>query len=373
MARSRQVCGLTECQLKKRMTDQASQVSSQHRVVAFWLFGMAIMVFAMVILGGVTRLTDSGLSMVEWRPVTGWLPPLDDAEWRRIFENYRQTPEYLKINAGMTVAEFKGIFWLEFLHRLWGRMIGIAFFIPFVFFFIKGWVRGRCALSLFCLLLLGGLQGGMGWFMVKSGLVDRPDVSQYRLAAHLILAMIIYSWLIWCGLRYLNGPTRIAENVGRLRAFSRLLVGLVFATSFTGALVAGLDAGLSYNTFPLMDGELIPDGLLEMQPVYLNFFENHMTAQFDHRILAMFTFVMIVVFWVLACRKSLSSTCVRCVHGLMFVACAQVGLGITTLLLVVPLGFAAMHQAGAVLLLGFATAVAFAMQGACKDYALKSS
>jgi len=354
------------------MSNQTPRISSQDHIVANWLFCVAGMVFAMIILGGVTRLTDSGLSMVEWRPVTGWLPPLNDEEWQRIFNNYRQTPEYIKINAGMTLAEFKSIFWFEFLHRLWGRVIGIAYFVPFAYFLLKGWVRGRRALTLFWLLLLGGLQGGMGWFMVKSGLVDQPDVSQYRLAAHLLLAMVIFSWLVWCGLRHRNGPTRIAENVGWLRAFSRFLVGMILVTAFSGALVAGLDAGLIYNTFPLMDGDLIPDGLWEMQPPYLNFFENHTTVQFDHRVLAIATFVMISVFWGGACHKSPSPTCMRLVHALMATACLQVGLGITTLLLVVPLGYAVMHQAGAVLLLGVATWVAFAMQGSCKEHAIKS-
>ncbi|NQW00522.1 MAG: COX15/CtaA family protein [Rhodospirillales bacterium] len=344
-----------------------NSATSHNRLVAFWLFSVAIMVFAMIVLGGVTRLTESGLSMVEWRPVTGWLPPFSDSEWERVFGMYRGSPEYREINADMTLPEFKGIFWLEFLHRLWGRLIGLAFFVPFVFFLTKGWVRGRRALALGGILVLGGLQGGMGWYMVKSGLVDRPDVSHYRLAAHLMLAMAIYASLLWCGLRFLSGPTPYREGTVRLRRLSRWLAALVFVTVFSGALVAGLDAGLIYNSFPLMDGELIPDGLLDMQPVYLNLFENHLTVQFDHRVLAIFTFCMIIYTCIVAHKLPTPALARRLANGLAGMACVQVGLGISTLLLAVPVALAALHQAGAVVLLGLATWLAFEMQGACRE------
>lgn len=324
------------------------------RPIALWLFGLALMVFAMVVLGGVTRLTDSGLSMVEWRPVTGWLPPFSEVEWLRIFEKYQAFPEFHKVNADMTVGEFKGIFWLEFLHRLWGRLIGVAFFVPFVFFLIKGRIRGRRMVVLGLIFILGGLQGGMGWYMVKSGLVDRPDVSQYRLAAHLILALVIYGSLIWCGLEAWFGRKTVKGADSGLFAYSRWVLILIFVTAFSGALVAGLDAGLSYNTFPLMDGELIPEGLFSSQPAYLNLFENRLTVQFDHRLLAVITFFLVIRFWYVT-HKAVSPAAVRrSVQGLAVMACVQVGLGISTLLLAVPTLLGALHQAGALVLLGFA-------------------
>ena len=282
------------------MIDQEKLKLRHRHTIALWLFGVACMVFIMVVLGGVTRLTHSGLSMVEWHPITGWLPPLNDTEWRRIFGEYQSFPEFLKANNNMTVSKFKDIFWLEYLHRLWGRLIGVAFFFPFVFFLIKGWVRGAQVLPLLVLLVLGGLQGGMGWFMVKSGLVDRPDVSQYRLAAHLVLALVIYASLLWYGLDLWGAQQSTNSKLLRLRHFSIAFVALVFVTAFSGALVAGLDAGLSYNTFPLMDGHLIPDGLFVQSPFYINFFENLITVQFDHRVLALLILCGALYFWLIA-------------------------------------------------------------------------
>ncbi len=341
------------------MQTPQSEHSDFERPIALWLFGLAIMVFAMVVLGGVTRLTDSGLSMVEWRPVTGWLPPFTEMEWLRIFEKYQAYPEFHKVNADMSVEEFKGIFWLEFLHRLWGRVIGIAFFVPFVYFLVKGGIRGRRMVVLGLIFILGGLQGGMGWFMVKSGLVDRPDVSQYRLAAHLILALLIYASLIWCGLEIWFGKKKADRENRPLSAYSLWVICFVFVTAFSGALVAGLDAGLSYNTFPLMDGDLIPDGLFEMQPVYLNFFENRLTVQFDHRLLAIFTFLLVMRFCYVATKAPATPEVMRPVQGLAMMICAQVMLGISTLLLAVPVFLGALHQAGALLVLGFAIWAAY--------------
>jgi len=324
---------------------------SARRVIIWWLYCVAFMVFVMVVLGGVTRLTQSGLSMVEWRPVTGWLPPMTEALWEETFAKYQEFPEYREKNLGMTLAEFKGIFWLEFLHRLWGRVIGLAFFLPFVFFLVKGWVRGRLAGHMIALFVLGGLQGGMGWFMVKSGLVDRPDVSQYRLAAHLCLALLIYGYLIWVALSLRSPPSTNTLTTAMKRA-SLGLTGLIFITAFSGALVAGLDAGLTYNTFPLMDGDLIPDGLLDMDPWYLNFFESILTVQFDHRVLAVVTFASVVLMWRAARKQALSEWQRQAVNFLFAVVFVQVGLGIVTLLLGVPVSLGTLHQAGAVILLG---------------------
>lgn len=336
------------------MADQNSLQSHQGRIIAWWLFAVAFMVFIMVVLGGMTRLTHSGLSMVEWRPITGWLPPFSDTEWMRVFEKYQSFPEFQKVNADMTVTEFKGIFWLEFLHRLWGRLIGLAFFLPFVFFLTKGWVRGSQIITLLGLFVLGGVQGGMGWFMVKSGLVDRPDVSQYRLAAHLILAFIIYALLLWCGLNFWGAKQSKNKALLELRRLSWGLVILVFITTFSGALVAGLDAGLSYNTFPLMDGDLIPDGLFEQSPAYINFFENPITVQFDHRVLAIISFCMVMYFWFLAQSIVGNEGQMGPIHWLFAAVCGQVMLGISTLILVVPVTLGALHQAGALVVLSMA-------------------
>ncbi len=340
--------------------------AKQQRIVAAWLFAVAAMVFAMIVLGGVTRLTQSGLSMVDWRPLTGWLPPLDPAEWERIFARYQAYPEYQKTNLGMTLAEFKSIYWLEYAHRIWGRMIGAALVVPMVVFLIKGWVDRGLAPKLVGLLILGGLQGVLGWYMVKSGLVDRPDVSQYRLAAHLALALVILGFLLWVALGLVHGPTpgpspaapaadrRGGHGARGLKRWAWGLLALIFVTALSGAFVAGLDAGLAYNTFPLMDGGLVPPGLFEIKPVYLNFFENIATVQFDHRLLAITVLVAVTVFWHQARKAPLTTGQRRAVNSLAAVAAVQVALGISTLVLVVPVPLAALHQAGAVALLSAA-------------------
>lgn len=332
-----------------------------HRVMAAWLLVIAAMVFAMVVLGGVTRLTHSGLSMVDWRPVTGWLPPLTEAEWERTFEAYRQFPEYQKENLGMTLREFQGIFWLEYLHRLWGRLIGVAFAVPLVVFAVRGWVDRRLAPKLVLMFILGGLQAVLGWYMVKSGLVDRPDVSQYRLTAHLGLALLIYGYIIWTAMALL-APEPLDAPRKRPWRFAAVLVVLIFVTAMSGGFVAGLDAGFAYNTFPLMDGELIPEHLFALQPLYLNPFEDVTTVQFNHRILALVTLATVFVFWVIARRAPLPARALRSVDVLLFVAVAQVALGIATLLMIVPISLAAAHQGGAVVLLTAALWSAFELR-----------
>ena len=252
----------------------------QQRAIGIWLLLIAGMVFAMVVLGGITRLTQSGLSMVEWRPVTGWLPPLTQDAWQQAFAAYQKFPEYEKLNSGMTLAEFKGIYWLEYLHRLWGRFIGLAFALPFLFFLARGWIDRRLGWKLFGVFALGGAQGALGWYMVKSGLVDRPDVSQYRLVAHLGLAMLIYGYLLWVAfglLAPIAQPHRRRPGSPAPRLGSH---GLVLVTVLAGGFVAGLDAGFAYNTFPLMDGELIPSQLFATTPSWRAFFEDVTTVQF---------------------------------------------------------------------------------------------
>ncbi len=334
-------------------------MSSPHsKPLAVWLVAVAAMIFAMIVLGGVTRLTQSGLSMVDWHPVTGWLPPLEQAEWDKVFTDYRRSPEYKKINAGMSLDDFKSIFWYEYLHRLLGRLIGAVFFVPMVVFMIKGWIDRRLAPKIVVLFILGGLQGVLGWYMVKSGLVDRPDVSQYRLAAHLGLALVILAATMWVALDLIN-PEPPGESPGAvsqtgLRRGVWGLLALISVTALSGAFVAGLDAGHSYNTFPLMDGRLVPEGAFDLSPVYLNFFENIATVQFDHRVLAISVLVLVGGFWWRAGGAALTGRQRRATLALAVVAVVQVGLGISTLVLVVPIPLAALHQAGAVTLLGVA-------------------
>lgn len=335
------------------MTAADAETTDRHRILAAWLFAVAAMVFAMVVLGGVTRLTQSGLSMVEWKPLTGWLPPFNDTDWQALFDKYKAYPEFREMNWDMTLAGFKGIFWLEFVHRLWGRIIGVVFFVPFVFFILRGWVDKPLGMRLAFMFVLGGLQGVMGWYMVKSGLVDEPDVSQYRLAAHLILALVIYAYILWVAIGLRMGDC--AEGVrSPLARWAAALLVLIFVTAFSGALVAGLDAGLTYNTFPLMDGDLIPERMFEMQPVYINLFENITTVQFDHRVLAELTFVAVLALWLAGRRWGAAGRLSLALNWLAALAVVQVTLGISTLILVVPVPLAAAHQAGAALLLGAA-------------------
>lgn len=320
----------------------------QKRLIALWLFTVSVMIFIMVLIGGFTRLTHSGLSMVSWKPFTGWIPPLIHHEWIESFSAYKLSPEYLKLNFGMTLSEFKSIYWLEFIHRVWGRIIGIIYFIPFIVFYFLGWLKGRLLIHLVFLLILGAGQGGLGWFMVKSGLIDSPDVSQYRLAAHLCLAIFILGYLVWLGLLVHNYQF-ISDKYQISFAFLIPLF-LIFLTIFSGALVAGLDAGLVYNTFPLMDGKIIPHGILDLVPLYLNFFENVITVQFDHRILALVTLGVSFLFWLKQKKCCLSKRQSLSLDIFLFFVFFQVSLGIITLLLVVPIWLGVLHQATAALL-----------------------
>ena len=321
----------------------------QDRAVAMWLLTCCALVFAMVVLGGVTRLTGSGLSMVNWRPVTGVLPPLTTPQWQEAFSAYRGSPEFLKINPSMDLPGFKGIFWLEYSHRLLGRTIGIVFLIPFLFFWINGYIaRSRWPQYLF-MFVLGGLQGVLGWYMVKSGLVNNPHVSQYRLCAHLVAAFAIYAYLLWTALNLLY-PRTLRHH----RYWFKRSLGILPITSITvisGAFVAGLKAGLAYNTFPLMAGHWIPPGMASHSPWWRNLFDNITTVQFDHRALAITTFITIMVYRYFAARDPDFPNGAR--HGANILAIAavlQVSLGILTLLLHVPTYLAAAHQAMALLL-----------------------
>ena len=328
------------------------------KVMAGWLFSVAGMVLFMVILGGLTRLTHSGLSMVEWKLFTGWIPPMNDADWGALFAKYQQSPEFHKMNPDMDVHGFKGIFWLEFIHRFWGRLLGFAFFLPFALFMVRVWVRVSQPLfwKLTGLFVLGGSHGVMGGLMVMSGLVDRPDVSQYRLTAHFALALVIIAALLWVGMSLLHKAPhdRHHQDAGGLSAAAKAVFALIFVTALSGGFVAGLDAGFAYNTFPLMDDAFMPDGLFDYPPWYLAPFEDITTVQFDHRLLAETTFVMVLLFWFKARGRHLHPRTQRAIHALGFMAWVQVALGISTLLLVVPVALASLHQIGAVVLMSVA-------------------
>lgn len=316
--------------------------------VARWLFLLCGLVFAMIVLGGVTRLTGSGLSMADWRPIMGVLPPLNAEDWERAFDLYRESPEFRLVNPDMDVDGFKGIFWLEYLHRLLGRLIGLAFAVPFAWFVWRGYIRKQEWPKYALMFVLGGLQGLLGWYMVKSGLVDNPRVSQYRLAAHLTAAIAIYAYMFWVALSLLlRGHETVRHPwFGRTLA----LAALVSITVLSGAFVAGLDAGLLFNTFPKMGDYWIPPGAFALEPKWLNLFENLATVQFQHRVLAITTFVVIVVYWWFAGKAGMPARLRRWVNGLLHVAVLQVALGISTLLLMVPVLLAAAHQATALIL-----------------------
>lgn len=321
-------------------TSSDSEHHKSERPVGIWLLVLAGMVVFMVLLGGATRLTESGLSMVEWRPVTGWLPPLTDAAWDKAFAAYRNFPEYKLVNHGMTLADFKLIYGFEYAHRLWGRLIGVAFALPFVWFLLSGRVRRRRLPQLVGLFLLGGLQGAVGWWMVASGLVDRPDVSHLRLATHLGLAVAILLALAWVGLDILRprrpGWTAPATWLAGLGA-------LVYAQLLLGALVAGLNAGFVYNTFPTMNGAWIPSDAYDSRPLWHDLLWNPTSVQLDHRLGAyLVVLVALATLW----RTGLS-------RGAWIAAALalQVTLGIATLLMQVPVWLGVAHQGGALALL----------------------
>jgi cytochrome c oxidase assembly protein subunit 15 len=328
----------------------AEQESTHDRRIAAWLFVCCFMVYAMVILGGVTRLTGSGLSMVEWDPIFGILPPLEQASWDETFRLYQQSPEYQKINIGMDLEGFKRIYWFEYSHRLLGRTIGTVFLLPFLFFLTRGWIRRPLVPKLVTMFVLGGLQGLLGWFMVKSGLIDNPHVSQYRLTAHLGLAILIYAYMFYVALGLWLGKRRPANTPAGLRHATTLLAVLVFITILSGGFVAGLKAGFAYNTFPLMNGHWVPEAIFMQTPLWRNFFENVATVQFEHRLLATLVFSSVILLWVAARRYSLPATVTTGLHLMLAAAVLQVSLGISTLLLHVPVALAAAHQAGALLL-----------------------
>jgi heme a synthase len=330
-----------------------TSTSSHQRQVAVWLLIVAAMIFFIVVLGGATRLTRSGLSIVEWRLFEGTLPPLTEAHWQELFELYQKTPEYQKINVGMDLAGFEKIFWLEYLHRLWGRLIFFVALVPLLWFLWHGHIEKRLIPRMVAVPLLVALNGVLGWLMVASGLIDLPRVSPYRLTAHLGLAVAIYAYILWMALNLLSGRDPVSVPPG-LRRFAQAVTGLVFLVILSGGFVAGTKAGFAFNTFPLMNGRFFPEGMYAMQPFWVNLFENIAMVQFNHRLLAYLLGIVIVLFWWKVRRAELPHHVRRGAHLLLGWLAVQVLLGIATVVHVTPVSLGAMHQAGALMLFSLA-------------------
>jgi len=300
----------------------------------------------MVIVGGATRLTDSGLSITEWKPVTGAIPPLNEQQWQDEFEKYKTIPEYEQVNFGMTQTEFKTIYWWEWGHRFLGRLIGFAFIIPLIFFIVTKRVSRDLIFPLSGLFILGGLQGALGWYMVQSGLSDRIDVSQYRLAAHLGLAVILYGAMYWLALNLISVPRRI-QIKGRILIGSLIMAAGVFLQLILGAFVAGLRAGKTFNTWPLMDGKFFPDGYFNGSPKFLDLFETMAAVQFNHRMGA----YMLVAGGIWLCIVATDTILKRRSRVILATILAQVFLGVLTVVNATPIALGLAHQAGALALL----------------------
>jgi cytochrome c oxidase assembly protein subunit 15 len=337
------------------------------RAIRIWLYAVAALIFAMVLVGGATRLTESGLSIVEWKPVTGALPPLSEDAWQAEFDKYKTIPQFTQLNHQMTLQEFKAIFWWEWTHRLMGRVIGAAFLLPFLVFLAKGWIAAGLRGRLWFIFALGALQGAVGWWMVASGLTERLNVSQYRLATHLILACVIFAAVLWAALRLAQrSPVEVPP---RLRASAFALLVLALVQIYLGALVAGLRAGLIYNTWPLIDGALVPDAarLLHDTPAWRNLFENTLMVQFNHRMVAYALLGFAIAHAIDAAMTARRAAAPAIV--LAGVVALQAVLGIMTLLGQVPIGLALLHQAGAIVVL--AVAVFHAQRIAVKESSIR--
>jgi heme a synthase len=337
-----------------RMSSVPSCVQARRGVIRLWLLAVAALMFATLVVGGATRLTESGLSIVEWKPVTGVVPPLDTPAWQVEFEKYQAIPQYRERNPGMSLDDFKTIYWWEWSHRLLARLIGGAFLVPFLWFLWRGWIEPGLRARLWTIFALGAALGAVGWWMVASGLADRVSVSQYRLASHLTLASVIFAAMLWTAEGLL--PRRPIAGPTRVRASAMALLVLVILQIYLGALVAGLRAGLIYNTWPLIDGSLLPEGsrLFFEAPLWRNFFENTLTVQFDHRMVA-------YALWLLALLHAADvARTVRggaALTGALLLASAitlQAALGVVTLIHQAPLTLALTHQAMAIVVLTIA-------------------
>lgn len=325
-------------------------VPQHDRQIGIWLLLVCLAIFIMLVLGGATRLTNSGLSMMTWDPLMGWIPPLNEEQWQDSFEHYKKIPEFYELNPDMDLEGYKGIFLLEYVHRAWGRLIGLFFLLPFLYFLVRGYIRRPLVSKFVAMFVLGGLQGVMGWYMVSSGFTS-AHVSPYRLTVHLLFAFLIFGYLLWVALGLLLPRPEVAlEDVGPLKRAAIGVTALITLVVASGGFVAGLDAGFAYNTFPLMEGRFVPDGYLMLEPWYKNLFDNIAAVQFDHRWLAVTTLLLVAGLWWYARSFPLNRQARLAFHALLAMAAIQVILGITTLLLVVPVTLGVAHQGGAMVL-----------------------
>ncbi|MDX8412444.1 MAG: COX15/CtaA family protein [Mariprofundaceae bacterium] len=328
--------------------------SSYNRQIAIWLLLVCAAIFIMLVIGGTTRLTHSGLSMMTWDPLMGWIPPLTEASWLASFEHYKKIPEFYELNPNMDIEGYKGIFMLEYIHRVWGRLIGVFFLLPFLYFLFAGKIQKSLRLQMITMFVLGGLQGVLGWYMVSSGF-DSPYVSHYRLTAHLMAAFVLFAYILWVALGLLFArPDTMHADPGSVRSLTFGIVAMIVITVTSGGLVAGLKAGFTYNTFPLMEGHFVPDGFGMLSPFYLNFFDNIAAVQFDHRWLAIATLIFVALLWRHGQRSDLPARARLGLNLLLGMAVVQVGLGIFTLLLAVPVWLGVTHQGGAMVFFAIA-------------------
>jgi cytochrome c oxidase assembly protein subunit 15 len=321
---------------------------TSNRPVALWLLTGCFLIFCMVIIGGITRLTGSGLSITEWKPVMGAIPPLNENEWSEAFHKYQQIPQFQKINSSFTLDDFKSIFWWEYIHRLLGRLIGVVFIVPFLIFYFRGMFDNKTIRKVLFLFLLGALQGLIGWLMVKSGLTERTSVSHIRLAIHLITAFITFGFTFYFALELLVRTPIVRTN--NFRNFTRPLFFLITIQIIYGAFVAGLHAGKIYTTYPLMNGQLFPDGMFFMNPSFSNFFNNPVMVQFIHRNLAGMIFISAIILLLRWNKLNLTQLQKRASKIFLFALCIQVTLGILTLITGVNIPLAVLHQSGAFVL-----------------------
>ncbi len=324
-------------------------MNPSNRPVAIWLLCGCFLIFCMVIIGGITRLTGSGLSITEWKPLMGAIPPLNDEDWQIAFQKYRQIPQFQKINYNFNLGDFKSIFWWEYVHRLLGRLIGIVFIIPFLWFYFKDKFDKSTIRKVLFLFILGGMQGIIGWFMVKSGLSEKTSVSHIRLAIHLITAFITFGFTLFFALEILNGNAH-TQSKKSIRKFVKILFTIVTIQIIYGAFVAGLHAGKIYNTFPSMNGKLIPEGLFYLQPGWVNFFDNLTTVQFIHRSFAGMIVILTFILFYLSGINKMNSIQKNGILFFMSAVFLQFVLGVFTLLTSVNITLAVLHQAGAFVL-----------------------
>ncbi len=344
-------------------TQNSNMKDNPNKPVIIWLLTGCFLIFAMVVIGGITRLTNSGLSMVDWKLIMGSIPPLNEAEWLQTFEQYKQFPEYQIVNTHFTLSEFKSIFFWEYLHRLLGRLIGIVFIIPFIYFLLKKKLSKKLILQSVVILFMGSLQGAIGWWMVKSGLVNNPDVSHYRLAVHLITAFLTFAYTFWVALTLIY-PEVSNNNHSKMRKILFVILGLTIIQIVYGAFVAGLNAGFVMNTWPKMGEEWISSSVTSMNPVWLNFVEGIGGVQFIHRYLAYLVLGLIFYFWLKSRKLKLNTFQVKGVNLLLGAVMLQFCLGIATLIYAVPVWLGVAHQLGAFFLL---TSIVYVMNAFRKN------